>query len=194
MIRLKQVVIVEGRYDRIRLASVLDALIIETGGFRIFKDREKMALIRRLAQTCGIVVMTDSDAAGFKIRNHLKSAIPEGKILHCYIPPIPGKERRKAVPSREGTLGVEGMTDEVLLACLKRAGVAPGPDRPSLGLTRADLMDDGLYGTPQSRLRREKLLALLELPPYLSAGSLLDFLNLLYTPEQYRELLSRLEA
>lgn len=189
MIQLTQAVVVEGRYDRIRLASVLDGVILETGGFRIFHDREKMALLRRLARTCGIVVMTDSDAAGFKIRNYLKSAIPDGKIWHCYIPPVPGKERRKACPSKEGTLGVEGMTDAILLSCLEKSGVVPGKRQPTLGLTKAKLMEDGLYGGPESSLRRKKLLALLELPSYLSAAALIDFLNICCTPEHYRELL-----
>ncbi|MDD2954729.1 MAG: DUF4093 domain-containing protein [Oscillospiraceae bacterium] len=192
MIRLTQAVIVEGRYDRIRLSSVLDAVILETGGFRIFKDREKAALIRRFAQTCGIVVMTDSDSAGFLIRRHIKSIVPDGKIWHCYIPPIPGKERRKAVPSKEGTLGVEGMTDEVLLACLAKAGVVPGQAQGAMHLTRADLMEDGLYGGEGSRLRREELLRRLELPLYLSAGNLLDYLNLCCPEEEYRSLLRQL--
>ncbi len=177
-IKLTQAVIVEGRYDKIKLASLLDAFIIETDGFQIFKDKEKLRFIRKLAQERGIVVLTDSDHAGFMIRSHISSAVPKEHITHVYIPDVYGKEKRKKEPSKEGKLGVEGMTTEVLLKALEQAGVTgalvPERERP---ITAADLFELGLSGTPNAKAKRRALLQKLELPEFLSTASLLSLLN-----------------
>ncbi len=191
MIRLKQAVIVEGKYDRIKLAGILDATIIETGGFRIFKDPEKRLLIRTLAEKNGIIVLTDSDVAGFKIRSFIKSIAPNGKVIQAYIPPLPGKEKRKAVPSKEGFLGVEGTPDAILLAALQKAGVFfEYESAPSQHITKTDLYLDGLSGGKNSGLRRKMLMEYLQLPAYLSANALLDILNTLFSYEEYQNLLN----
>lgn len=180
---------VEGKYDKIKLAPLLDATILETGGFRIFKDKDKLAMLRAIAKAAGLVILTDSDAAGFVIRNHIKSCVREGKIYHAYIPEILGKERRKQQPSKAGTLGVEGVPDAVILAALEKAGVyaeqRPARERP---VTKADLYEDGLSGGENSHARRSELLRRLELPQYLSANSMLDVLNTLFSYEEYKEL------
>ena len=192
MIQLEQAVVVEGKYDKIRLDALLDAVIIETNGFRIFKDPDKVALLRELAERTGIVVLTDSDAAGFKIRNYIRSTVRTGKVYHAYIPEILGKERRKAHPSKEGTLGVEGMQTQVLLQALERAGIGAREGEPGRRITKADFFSDGLSGTPGSAERRQRLIARLGMPHYLSANSLLDILNTLYSYEQYQQLVQTL--
>lgn len=198
-ISLSQAVIVEGRYDKIRLSSLIDGLILETNGFRIFKDREKLALIRALAHRRGIVILTDSDSAGFRIRRYLQSAVsPQDreKVYQAYIPEILGKEKRKAQPSKAGTLGVEGMPTQVLLDALKRAGVPldGGPALPMGTLTKADLFRDGLTGGPESAALRRALMARLNLPPYLSANALLEVLNASVSRQEYQALIEQLAA
>ncbi|WP_343253211.1 toprim domain-containing protein [Ligaoa zhengdingensis] len=192
MIKLRQAVVVEGRYDKIKLSSLLDATIIQTDGFRIFKDKDKVALLRELARRVGLVVLTDSDSAGFVIRNHIKSCVREGKVYHAYIPEILGKEKRKDRPSKEGTLGVEGVPAEVILQALRRAGVTAdtGEARERL-VTKADLMEDGLSGGEGSHERRTRLLRELGLPHYLSANSMLDVLNTMFSYEEYKRLAAR---
>lgn len=195
MIHIKEVVVVEGKYDKIKLASLIDAVIIETGGFAIFKDAEKLALIRRLAQRRGVLIMTDSDAAGFKIRHYLNGALPKEQVKHAYMPDIFGKERRKAQPSKEGKLGVEGIAPAVILQSLARAGVlaeeVPARERR---VTKADLFADGLSGGPESASLRGALLKRLTLPEHLSANGLLDVLNAMYSFDEYRAAVASLRA
>ena len=198
-ISLSQAVIVEGLYDKIRLSSLLDGLILETNGFRIFKDREKLALIRALAHRRGIIILTDSDSAGFRIRQYIRSAISpqdRDKVYQAYIPEILGKEKRKAQPSKAGTLGVEGMPTQALLDTLKRAGIPmDGGSAPPAGdLTKADLFRDGLAGGPDSAALRRALMARLSLPPYLSANALLEVLNASVSRQEYEALMEALHA
>lgn len=188
-LRLKQAVIVEGKYDKIRLESLIDGVIITTNGFRIFRDKEMQRLIRSLAKTCGIIVLTDSDAAGFRIRAVLSGIVWEGEIINVYIPDILGKERRKRKPSAEGKLGVEGMELEILREAFDRAGILPdsgkraGPD-----ITRLDLYEDGLCGGENSAARRRAIYARLGLPARLSTGAALPLLNQMLTREEYKRL------
>lgn len=187
MIKLKEAVIVEGKYDKIRLQGLIDAVIIETGGFRIFRDQENMRLIRTLAEKNGIIVLTDSDSAGFMIRGKLSSCIPKTQIKHAYIPDILGKERRKRVVSKEGKLGVEGMETAVLEKALIQAGVSPQPGRePPMGggITKTDLYEWGITGKPDSRQKRQRLLSHLELPEHMTTNLLLSVLTTLYTKEE----------
>ena len=183
MISVKEVIVVEGRYDKNTLSQVFDAVIVETSGFGLFKDGEKLALLRRLAEKRGLVVLTDSDGAGFVIRNYIKGAIDPALVKMAYIPDVPGKERRKSSPSKEGKLGVEGMSAEVLIAALRRAGATLGgetaPHRTG-GITKATLYELGLSGRPDSAARRRELLKKLDLPEKLGANALLDVLNALY--------------
>ena len=160
MIRIREAIIVEGRYDKNTLSQIVDATILETSGFGLFKDKQQMALLRSVAQRRGLIVFTDSDGAGFVIRNHIKSAIAGQYLKHAYIPDIPGKERRKAAPGKEGKLGVEGMTPEVILEALRRAGAtfAEGEAPASQGITKQDMMALGLSGGPDSSAKRCALL------------------------------------
>ena len=191
MISVKEVIVVEGRYDRNTLSQVFDAVIVETSGFGVFNDREKLALLRRLAEARGLVVLTDSDGAGFVIRNFLKGAIDPALVKQAYIPDIAGRERRKRAPSKEGKLGVEGMKPEVLIEALRRAGATLGGDEPARragGITKATLYELGLSGGPGSAEKRRALLKELDLPEKLSANALLDVLNALYTEAELREI------
>ena len=191
--KLQQAVIVEGKYDKIKLSALVDAPILQTDGFRIFKDKEKMALIRAFAQTTGVIILTDSDKAGFLIRNYLKGSIPKGKIYHAYIPDILGKEKRKKAPSKEGKLGVEGMQLAVLQKALEQAGVTPRQNqKQERAITKADLFSDGLSGTAQSAQKRAKLIQNLGLPEHLSANALLTVLNTLYGFARYKEEVEKL--
>lgn len=188
MERIREVIVVEGRYDKNTLAQVVDGVILETAGFGVFKDKEKLSLLRRLAEKRGLIVLTDADGAGFVIRNYLKGAIPREQVKHAYIPDLYGKERRKRNPGREGKLGVEGMRPEVLEAALLRAGAtilddaAPEPARSTL--TKANLFALGLTGAPDSAARRKALCRKLDLPEHLSANALLEVLGALYTAEE----------
>ena len=189
MVKIKEAIVVEGRYDKNTLSQIVDAPILETSGFGIFKDKEQMALLRRVAETRGLIVFTDSDGAGFVIRNHLKSAIPAKYLKHAYIPDIYGKEKRKAAPGKEGKLGVEGMKREVILESLRRAGATfEGEDVPAgtAEITKADLMDLGLYG-PGSNERRAALVKKLGFPEKISTNAFLQAVNLLYTLEELKE-------
>lgn len=189
MISVKEVIVVEGRYDKNTLSQVFDAVIVETSGFGLFKDGEKLALLRRLAEKRGLVVLTDSDGAGFVIRNYIKGAIDPALVKMAYIPDVPGKERRKSSPSKEGKLGVEGMSAEVLIAALRRAGATLGGETATHrtgGITKATLYELGLSGRPESAARRRELLKKLDLPEKLGANALLDVLNALYDEESLR--------
>ena len=192
MIHIDEVIVVEGRYDKNTLSQLVDATIVETDGFGVFSNAEKLALLRRLADERGLVVLTDSDGAGFVIRNFLKGAIDPARVKHAYIPDVRGKEKRKARPGKEGKLGVEGMKPEVLLAALERAGVNALETQsvPVPRLTKAELYAFGLSGRPDSAARRAALLQKLGLPARLAPNALLDVLNALYSREQLLALLA----
>lgn len=199
MVKVREVLVVEGKYDKIRLSSLVDALIVETNGFGIFRDAEQMALLRRLAAERGLIVLTDSDSAGFVIRDHLSGSIPAAQIKHAYVPEVVGKERRKAQPSKEGLLGVEGLNSEVLLAALRRAGAtleeggetaAPAGDA---AVTKAQFYSDGFTGCPDSAQRRRRLLVQLGLPQKLSANRLLAVINATMTAEEYRRAVGEID-
>lgn len=191
MITLDRPVIVEGKYDKQKLSAILNTTIITTNGFRIFSDREKRALIRRLAEKNGIFVLTDADGAGFVIRNLLRGCVPKEKITHLYIPAVVGKERRKSAPSKEGLLGVEGIDEETLARIF--APFAMGADegkKPTHGnVTKADFYEAGLSGGAESAVLRAGLAKQLRLPPHMSANALLEAINILYTKEDYETAL-----
>ena len=186
MIKLTKPVIVEGKYDIIKLSNLIDGLIIKTDGFGIFKDKEKQKLIRRLAGETGIIVLTDSDSAGFLIRNFLTSSLPADKITHVYIPDVFGKEKRKTEAGKEGKLGVEGMTEEILLEAFRKAGVVSETTTEKRQLiTNVDLYEYGLSGRPNSQEKRKLLLKKLSLPERLSTSSLVKILNTFVTYEDF---------
>ena len=190
MKKIKEVIVVEGRYDKNTLSQVVDATVVTLGGFAVFNDREKLAFLRRLALERGLIVLTDSDGVGFVIRNYLKGALPKDRVKQAYIPDIHGKERRKRAPGKEGKLGVEGMRPQVLLESLRRAGAtfldeedqSTAPKEP---ITKADLFALGLTGGTGSAARRQALLRQLDLPEHLTPNALLEALNLLYTREAF---------
>ena len=192
-ITVKQPVIVEGKYDKIKLESVIDGLILTTDGFRIYKDKEKTALRRAFAEKVGVIILTDSDGAGFQIRNHLKGCIKNGKIYNVYIPDIFGKEKRKDKPSKEGKLGVEGIDTEILLSAFEKAGIFSENEGEAQWLTRADMLDDGLIGLPDSSQLRKRLTSELKLPERLSTAALMEVLNRLYTRESYEAVLNKIK-
>lgn len=193
MKRIKEAIVVEGRYDKNTLSQVVDAVILETSGFGVFKDSEKLELFRRLAAKQGLIVFTDPDGAGFVIRNFLKGAIPPEQVKHAYIPDIYGKERRKRAPGKEGKLGVEGVSPQLLLDALRKAGATfldeEPSEKPRVEWTPADLYVLGLTGRPDSAQRRAELLARLGLPEHMNTKALLTVLNALYTPEELEQLL-----
>lgn len=192
MRRVREVIVVEGRYDRNALRQVVDATVVETRGFGVFNDRERLALLRRLAAERGMILLTDSDGAGFVIRNFLKGAIPRSQLKQAYIPDVYGKERRKASPGREGKLGVEGMPPAVLLEALERAGATfdgGAAERGERGpVTKADFYELGLTGCPNSGAKRAALLQKLGLPERMTANALLEAVNILYTREEFMEM------
>ena len=188
MRRVREVIVVEGRYDKNALRQVVDATVVETRGFGVFNDRERLALLRRLAEERGLILLTDSDGAGFVIRNFLKGAIPKDRLKQAYIPDVYGKERRKSAPGREGKLGVEGMGPAALLQALERAGATfeeACPAEARQGVTKADFYQLGLTGAPNSGARREALLRRLRLPQRMSTNALLEAVNVLYTREEF---------
>ena len=186
MVKIQEAIVVEGRYDINTLRQIVDAPIFETNGFGIMKDKKTLDLLRTVAQKRGLIVLTDSDGAGFVIRNYLKGAIPAQQLKHAYIPDVAGKERRKATAGKEGKLGVEGMTAEVLLDCLKRAGATMEDcsSRSHSGITKQDLMELGLSGGADSSNKRKCLLQHLQLPEHMSSNAMLQALNLLVTKEE----------
>ena len=195
MLKIKQAIVVEGRYDKNTLSQIVDAPILETSGFGIMKDKQQLKLLRRVAQSRGLIVFTDSDGAGFVIRNFLKGAIDSKYLLHAYIPDIPGKERRKSAPGKEGKLGVEGMTPQVIIDALRKAGaevLGEEQTRSAGSITKQDLMELGLSGGAGSSELRKQLLKKLDLPEHMSANALLQAINLLYTLDELREILSQL--
>ena len=195
MLKIKEAIVVEGRYDKNTLSQVVDTLILETGGFHIFKDPEQMALLRKAGERRGLIVLTDSDGAGFVIRNRIRGAIPERYVKHAYIPDVYGKERRKRQRGKEGKLGVEGMPPQVLEEVLRRAGATfldenTRQERSGAPLTKADLMAAGLTGRPDSGERRLALLRRLNLPEHMSTNALLQVLNGCYSREEAEKLLA----
>lgn len=197
MKKIKEVIVVEGRYDKNTLSQTVDATIITLGGFGVFNDKEKLAFLRRLAEKQGIIVLTDSDGAGFVIRNYLKGALPKELVKQAYIPDIYGKERRKRKGGKEGKLGVEGMKPEILLEALHRAGATFLDEEPENHsarepITKADLFLLGLSGGEGSAAKRQALLRKLDLPEHLTANALLEALNLLYDKERLIETLEQL--
>lgn len=189
MIKIDRVIIVEGRYDKIKLSSILDAVIIETEGFGIFNNKEKQKLIRKLAETKGLLILTDSDSAGFKIRSFIRGIVPADQIKHAYIPDIFGKEKRKTEPSKEGKLGVEGVKVDIILDALEKAGVLCEETENSQRkeITKLDLYEDELSGKPDSDALRKKLLLHLDLPERLTSNALLQVLNTFLTYEEYKK-------
>lgn len=190
MIRIDKVIIVEGRYDKIKLSSMIDGIIIETEGFGIFKDKDKQKLIRKLTETKGIAILTDSDSAGFVIRNFITSIVPKEYITNVYIPDIYGKEKRKDSPSKEGKLGVEGVSAEILKEAFKKAGIGVSQSETNerKKITLNDFFDDGLTGDTQSKRKRTDLLKKLDLPERMSTKAMLDILNTFITYDEYKKL------
>jgi ribonuclease M5 len=199
MLCIQEAIVVEGRYDKNTLAQLVDTVILTTDGFAVFKNEERLALLRRVARERGLIILTDSDGAGFVIRNFLKGAIPGDQLKQAYIPDIYGKERRKRAPGKEGKLGVEGMRPQVLEQALRRAGAtfldqdadSPLPRRP---ITKADLFADGLSGGPDAGEKRRRLLKQLDLPEHMTANALLEMLNLLFTWQEYRAAVDEIQA
>ena len=186
MIKLDMPIIVEGKYDKITLENVVDTLIISTDGFRIFKNKEMCDLIRALAREKGIIVMTDSDGAGQVIRNHVKNIAADGKIINVYVPQLKGKEKRKSTASKEGFLGVEGISKEILIQTLSKYGVKGELCAiPKRRITKSDFYELGLSGTQNSTENRKKLILALNLPLTLSSSALLDVVNTLYSYEEF---------
>ena len=195
MVKIKEAIVVEGRYDKNTLSQIVDAPILETSGFGIFKDKAQMALLRRVAESRGLIVFTDADGAGFVIRNHIKSAVPGKYLKHAYTPDVFGKERRKATPGKEGKLGVEGMSREIILDALRKAGATIEGENsvPVNQITKQDLMELGLSGGPNSSELRLKLLKKLNLPERMSPNAMLQALNLLYNLEELTTIVDSME-
>ena len=194
MLEIREAIVVEGRYDKNTLSQIVDAPILETSGFGIFKDKEQMSLLRRVAERRGLIVFTDSDGAGFVIRNHIKSSSPARYLKHAYIPDIYGKERRKSAPGKEGKLGVEGVSPDILIDALRRAGATIEGEETvkRQGITKQDLMAWGLSGGANSAQKRQLLLRRLGLPQHMSTNAMLQALNLLCTPEELADMLESL--
>lgn len=184
-IKLSEAVIVEGKYDKIKLSNILDAFIIETNGFAVFKDKTKLSFIKKLAKERGIIILTDSDHAGFMIRNYISSGVPKEQIKNVYIPDIFGKEKRKNAPSKEGKLGVEGMTKEVIVEALSKAGITSSKSVCSDPVTTVDFYDLGLTGGAGSKAKRKALCKTFDLPEFLSTSSLISCINNFMTKEEF---------
>lgn len=197
MLKIKEAIVVEGKYDKIRLSQIVDTLIIETSGFRVFNDCEKRTLLKKICDMRGIIILTDSDSAGFVIRNHLRGFLPKEKVHHAYIPQIQGKEKRKQTASKEGILGVEGINDEIIVESLKRAGatfydldVAASDSRK---ITKTDFYEDGLSGHKMSSKLRALVLKELGFPGYMSANALLEAMNILLSIEEYKNIVAKMK-
>lgn len=195
MVKIKQAIVVEGRYDKNTLSQIVDAPVFQTNGFGILKDKTQLELLRKVAKSRGLIVFTDSDGAGFVIRNFLKSAIEPRYLLHAYIPDIPGKEKRKTAPGKEGKLGVEGMTPGVIIDCLRRAGATIVDEEAAYvtgRITKQDLVDLGLSGGKDSSIKRKMLLKKLDFPEYMSTNAMLQALDLLYDLEELKRQVQEL--
>lgn len=192
MIKIREAIVVEGRYDKNTLSQIVDAPILETSGFGIMKDKQQLALLRKVAANRGLIVFTDSDGAGFVIRNYLKGAIPANQLKHAYIPDIAGKERRKSAPGKEGKLGVEGMRPEVIIDAIRNAGATiegESTSRTVGNITKQDFVDLGLSGGANSKEKRNKLLKKLDLPEHTSSNALLQAVNLLMDIDELRKII-----
>ncbi len=196
MLKTDKIIVVEGKYDKIKLSSLIDAVIIETDGFGIFKDKQKQKLIRMLADKKGLVILTDSDSAGFFIRNFISGFVSKDKIINAYIPDIYGKEKRKDAPSKEGKLGVEGVPAEVLREALEKAGVLceNAPDEKRRQVSKIDFFNDGLTGGIDSREKRQRLLKYLSLPEKMTTNSLIEIINSYMTFDDYKECIKTIEG
>lgn len=194
MLKIKEAVIVEGKYDKIKLSSVVDTVIITTEGFRIFKNPEKLSLIRYYAEKTGIIILTDSDSAGFKIRGFLKGAVNKGRIINIYIPDIFGKEKRKEKASAEGKLGVEGIPVKIISDAFRKAGISSSDEPPKNDITSVTFFELGLSGKPESKSKRIKLQKYLGLPELMSASSLMEILNTMYTANELKEIIRQSEV
>ncbi len=194
MVKIKEAIVVEGRYDKNTLSQIVDTTIFETNGFGIFKDKAQMALLRQVAQRRGLIVFTDADGAGFVIRNHIKAAIPGQYLKHAYTPDILGKERRKQMPGKEGKLGVEGMRPDVILSALHACGATIlGEEVSTTGcITKQDLVELGLSGGPNAAEKRLMLLKELNLPEHMSSNAMLQALNVLYSLDELKQLMTKL--
>ena len=195
MVKIREAIVVEGRYDKNTLSQIVEAPILETSGFGILKDKAQLQLLRRVAKERGLIVFTDSDGAGFVIRNYLKSSIEPKYLKHAYIPDVMGKERRKSAPGKEGKLGVEGMCPEIILEALRCCGATMEGEtlKPAYEITKQDLMALGLSGGSDSREKRYLLLKRLSLPEHMSANAMLQALNLLYTLDELKEIVAAME-
>jgi len=195
MIKIKEAIIVEGRYDKNKLSQIIDTLILETSGFGVFNDREKRTLIRKICEQKGIIIFTDSDSAGCVIRNHLKGILPKEKVKHAYIPQIVGKEKRKTQSSKEGFLGVEGVGDQIIIEALIKAGATlldgSVATSSSIKITKTDFYADGLSGGPNSGVLRKKVLELCNFPCYMTANAMLEAINMLFTFDEYKKLVEK---
>ncbi len=194
MLKIKEAVIVEGKYDKIKLSSVVDTVIITTEGFRIFKNPEKLLLIRYYAEKTGIIILTDSDSAGFKIRGFLKGAVNKGRIINIYIPDIFGKEKRKEKASAEGKLGVEGIPVKIISDAFRKAGISSSDEPSKNDITSVTFFELGLSGKPESKSKRIKLQKYLGLPELMSASSLMEILNTMYTANELKEIIRQSEV
>ena len=194
MVKIREAIVVEGKYDKNALSQIVDAPIFVTNGFSIFKDKQQMELLRQVAQRRGLIVFTDADGAGFVIRNHIKAAIPTQYLKHAYTPDIFGKERRKSAPGKEGKLGVEGMRPEVIISCLRSGGATVLGENVSTSgcVTKQDLMELGLSGGKDSAQKRLLLLKKLNLPQHMSANAMLQALNVLYSLEELQQIVAEL--
>lgn len=195
MLKIREAIIVEGKYDKIKLKNIVDTTIIETNGFRVFSDKEKQALIRKIAEARGILVFTDSDSAGFVIRNFLRGTVDKSKVKHCYIPQLNGKEKRKTHSSKEGFLGVEGVSDEVIIDAMRKSGVhiiGEEDKSPSNDVTKADLYILGLTGRENSEKLRKALLKHLGMPSYLTTNAMLSAINCLYSFEELKSIVDEM--
>ncbi|MGN0587225.1 MAG: toprim domain-containing protein [Oscillospiraceae bacterium] len=193
MIHLEQAVIVEGKYDKIKLSSIIDAVIITTNGFSVIKNKEKLDIIRFYAANKGIIILTDSDRAGFKIRNFIKGAVKNGKITNVYIPDIFGKEKRKAAPSKEGKLGVEGIDKDILIQAFEKAGIVSSEAvERGKPITKLDLYEAGLSGGENSSEKRSILLKELGMPQLLTTGGMLEIINSMMSRDEFLSLCERI--
>ena len=193
LIKLKEAVIVEGKYDKINIENFIDAFIVVANGFGIFKDKENTALLRKIAKENGLIVMTDSDSAGMLIRSHLKGIIGEGEVIHVYLPQISGKEKRKEKHSAEGFLGVEGLSEEIIITALENAGVVGQKvnKRSEISINKAVLFELGLSGTADSKANRQRLLKGLGLPLNMSANALIDYMGRIYSEEEFKRVCAK---
>ena len=198
MIKVKEAIIVEGKYDKIKLRSFIDTTIITTNGFRIFKNKNQVEMIKRLSNTNGILILTDSDAAGFMIRNHIKNIAPNGNIKQAYIPDIYGKEKRKEKPSKEGKLGVEGVSQSVIIDAIIKSGAIiedmhdniKQENRDAKVISKLDFFEDGLSGGEKSKEKRLEFIKYLNLPEHLSTNSLLEVVNNIITYDEYKNIIN----